>query len=102
MFGLVEAGLPDAEVGRVYLMAGRPEEAVPYLRRAAASCTAFAAPVDQTRARLHLGMALEQTNDRDGACSAYRKVLDRWGHAKPRSVTADEARAHATKLGCAL
>jgi hypothetical protein len=44
----------------------------------------------------------EEQGDKAGACAGYATVLREWGHAKPHSVTADEARAHATKLGCAL
>ena len=53
-------------------------------------------------AHLYLGELDEQSGDKPSACAHYAKVLDRWGRAKPRSVTADEARAHATKLGCGL
>ena len=48
-----------------------------------------------------LGRALERTGQREAACASYRRVLDRWGHAKPRSVTADDARARLARLGCA-
>jgi serine/threonine-protein kinase len=51
---------------------------------------------------LYLGELDEQSGNKASACGHYAKVLERWGHAKPRSVTADEARAHATKLGCSL
>jgi hypothetical protein len=47
-----------------------------------------------------LGEALEQTGDKAGACEAYGVVLDRWDHAKPRSVTVDKARARVKALGC--
>jgi serine/threonine-protein kinase len=78
--------------GRVLLLAGRAPEAVPYLRRAAASCAALQAPLEHTHAELHLGQALEETGDTPGACEAYRVVLDRWGSARPRSVAAEIAR----------
>jgi hypothetical protein len=51
---------------------------------------------------LRLGELDEQSGNNPSACAHYAKLLERWGHAKPRSVTADEARARATKLGCAL
>ena len=47
-----------------------------------------------------LGEALEAKGDKDGACVAYGEVLVHWGNAKPRSVTADKARAHMKTLGC--
>jgi serine/threonine-protein kinase len=96
---IAPGGLPDAEVGRAYLAAGKPDDALPYLRSAVASCNVFAAPVEHTRAMLNLGIVLEKT-DKDGACAAYQKVIVRWGHAKPRSVTAEEAKRRATALGC--
>jgi serine/threonine-protein kinase len=49
---------------------------------------------------LDLGQALEATGDATGACGAYRKVLARWGNAKPKSVTADKARARSKALRC--
>ena len=51
-------------------------------------------------AHLFLGELDEQSGDRASACHHYGKVLEHWGHAKPRSVVADEARAHSAKLGC--
>jgi serine/threonine-protein kinase len=82
-------------IGRVYELAGRHEEALPYLRRATSLCLRKD-PAD----RLFLGMALEATGDTRGACSAYDEVLRRWGNAKPRSVTADAARARRKALAC--
>jgi serine/threonine-protein kinase len=70
------------------------------LRAAAASCSALQAPIDHTRAQLDLGRALEQTGDAGGACAAYKIVIDRWGAAKPRSVTADFARVRRRALAC--
>jgi hypothetical protein len=48
-----------------------------------------------------LGQALEQIEDTKGACAAYKVVLDRWAHAKPRSVTAEKAGDRSKALGCA-
>jgi serine/threonine-protein kinase len=97
---LGEVGLPDASVGHAYLLAGKPAEAVPFLRRAAAACADLDDVLTHTRALLELGQALQATGDKEGACGAYGKVLARWGHAKPRSVTADAARAATRALGC--
>jgi hypothetical protein len=52
-------------------------------------------------AHLYLGELDEQAGDEASACGHYAKVLDRWGHAKPRSVTADKARERVKALGCA-
>jgi serine/threonine-protein kinase len=90
----------DLGIGRVYLLGGRVEEALPYLTRAAASCLALREPIAHTQAHYWLGQALETRKDNEGACAAYKVVLERWGHAKPRSVTADQARERAKALGC--
>jgi serine/threonine-protein kinase len=87
-------------VGKVLLLAGHPAEALPELRAAAATCSALQAPIEHTRAHFYLGEALEQTGDRPAACSEYGAVLSRWGSAKPRSVTADRARARRSALAC--
>jgi tetratricopeptide (TPR) repeat protein/predicted Ser/Thr protein kinase len=96
-----DPGLPDAFVGHTYLLAGDVDGALPYLKRAAASCALFNSVFSLMHASLDLGKALETKRDKEGACSSYRRVLAQWGHAKPRSVTADEARKRATALGCA-
>jgi serine/threonine-protein kinase len=104
-------GEPAARVP-LLVLAGRPAEAVSALATGL-SCDVVAIPTQfgylrtsvtfpAMRARLALGEALEATGDRDGACKAYGFVLQHWGHARPRSVTGGEARAHATKLGCKL
>ncbi len=90
----------DFILGKAYFLAARPDEAIPYLERAAASCIGLERPVDTTRASLMLGHALEVKGDKARACAAYQTVLKRWGAAKPRSVSAEDARAAASKLGC--
>jgi serine/threonine-protein kinase len=88
-------------LGQTYLLAGRLDDAIPMLRRAVASCPYPDGAIwFRLWAAEPLGEALEQKGDKDGACAAYAEVLSRWGNAKPRSVTADAARAHAKKLGC--
>ena len=91
---------PDEGLGKMYLLAGRAAEALPYLRRAALGCYGAENPLGYVRAALPLGQALEQTGDRDGACRAYASVTARWGKAKPRSVTAEKAKAAAKALRC--
>ncbi|MGO9711583.1 MAG: protein kinase domain-containing protein [Polyangiaceae bacterium] len=88
-------------MGRVLLLAGRADEAIPHLERAAHACFDLDSMVSHQLSVELLGEALESKGDSQGACAAYAEVLAHWGHAKPRSVTADEARARATKLGCA-
>jgi len=78
--------------------AGRPADALPRLEATARLCSA---EWNVMWGNLWLGKAREATGDKAGACAAYAVVLRRWGHATPRSVTADEARAHARRVGCA-
>ena len=98
---------PDRGLGLMYLLTGHAEQAVPFLERAAWTCHAgeygFGIEVswDAVRAARDLGRALETTGRLEAACASYRRVLERWGHAKPRSVTADDARARLARLACA-
>ena len=92
--------IQDAVIGHTYVLAERWAEALPFLQRAVANCDVFFAPLAHTRAALELGSALEATGDERAACEAYSRVLARWGSAKPRSVTADKARARVKALAC--
>jgi hypothetical protein len=94
-------------LGHVYLLAGRSQEALPYLRAGATSCrilpfsqTPRAYPALWIREQVELGQALEQTGDTTGACDAYRVVLDRWKNAKPRSVSLEKAKERSKALAC--
>jgi hypothetical protein len=88
------------DIGRTYALAGDDATAVIRLRLAAGACNAIEQPIAQTRARYWLGRALEDAGDRPGACDAYRRVNERWGSARPRSITARDALARASKLAC--
>jgi serine/threonine-protein kinase len=90
----------QAFMGRVYLLAGRMDEAIPLLRRATAACTILLDVVGFMHAHLWLGQALEAKGDKAGACGAYAVILDRWKKAKPRSVTLERAAERARALGC--
>jgi tetratricopeptide (TPR) repeat protein len=93
-------GIPDAEVGKTYLLAGDVDQAIAYLTKAVATCVAFRHPFVHTRAQLQLGEAFERKGNTSGACGAYQKVVDRWGNAKPRSISAEKASARIAALGC--
>jgi serine/threonine-protein kinase len=90
----------EGAAGRVYLLAGKPAQALPFLRRSASSCLALSYPFEHVQATLDMARALEQTDDRPGACDAYRKVVLQWGHAVPRSVSAEAARDGMKRLKC--
>jgi tetratricopeptide (TPR) repeat protein len=89
----------EEALGRVDLMAGRPAEAVAHLARAANACTVLNEPFGQTRASLELGLAYEDLGRKEEACSAYQRVLQRWGGARG-SVTARSARQRRRVLEC--
>jgi serine/threonine protein kinase len=86
--------------GRFFVLAGRPRDALPYLRRVVNGCGALRSPVEHVRSAWLLGQALEATGDPGGACSAYSQVLRRWGDASPPSLTASKARERTRALRC--
>jgi hypothetical protein len=90
----------SATVGRLLWLAGRPAEAAPYLRRAAEGCDGFENPRLHVGAAWLLGQALEATGDVAGACTAYQRVMTRWGRAQPASQTAVAAERRMLALGC--
>jgi serine/threonine protein kinase/tetratricopeptide (TPR) repeat protein len=89
-----------ADAGHVLLLAGDPEAAIPWLRRGTESCLAWSQPHPWVEGHVWLGDALVRTGRRDEACEKYGFVIDRWGPARPRSVTADLARKRAAAAGC--
>lgn len=83
----------DAELGKTYALAGHhDDDALPPLHHVTKACIALGQPILQTRSFYFLGMALENKGDLDGAKKAYQVVIDRWGNAKPKSVTAEAAK----------
>jgi eukaryotic-like serine/threonine-protein kinase len=90
----------ESQAAELAVRSGEPARELPLLREVAGACTALYDPFRHTRSQLWLGQALESTGDQVGACQAYDVVLARWGKAKPRSVTAEDARRRAHALGC--
>jgi tetratricopeptide (TPR) repeat protein/tRNA A-37 threonylcarbamoyl transferase component Bud32 len=90
----------DASYGRALSLAGRHDDAIRALESATNSCRALYVPFEQTRAYFFLGASYEAKGDKARACAAYAVVLDRWGAAKPRSKTAEDAKKRAAGLGC--
>jgi serine/threonine-protein kinase len=86
----------EEAIGRVYLLAGRAEEAVPYLSRAAGFCSRLEDPLAWRRAELELGRAKALLGDAPAACAAYRDV----GTSKVPSATERAAADAARSLGC--
>jgi tetratricopeptide (TPR) repeat protein len=91
----------SALIGRIYLLAGRLEEAMPWLEADARSCNALNRPFDHVHAVYWLARGYEAKGDVASACASYFDVLDSWGDARPRSVTADDARKRVKTLHCA-
>ena len=87
-------------IGRARLLAGDVDGALPELERATRVCNPLDDPYAYVRARFFLGEARRAKGNAEGACEAYAGVVDAWGKAVPRSVTADRARAHLRELRC--
>jgi serine/threonine protein kinase/tetratricopeptide (TPR) repeat protein len=92
----------DFAAGKVLASAGEHVHAVEHLKRVANACTGLWEPQLRMRASFYLGMAYEARGDRAAAIAAYRVVYDKWGNAKPRSVTAEKARQRLSALGMKL
>jgi serine/threonine-protein kinase len=88
-----------AALGEVLRLKGALGDALPLLESAYRACMTIEDPPWHVFAAMHLAEAREASGD-VGACEAYRTVLDRWGGAKPRSITAEAARARYRALGC--
>ncbi|UQA60871.1 protein kinase domain-containing protein [Polyangium aurulentum] len=86
-------------MGKLHLLAGDPTAALPLLQASARACVHPDFPLGHLHNKARLGMALEATGDKAGACGAYQSVLFRWGEAKA-SVTAKEVTRRAKALGC--
>jgi serine/threonine-protein kinase len=95
-------GLLEYDIGRTYLLAGKAEEAIEWLTRATKVCRALDEPMGHNRSFYWLGRAYEAAGDERRACQAYGGLLGRWGRAKPKSVTADDARKRFGALGCKM
>jgi serine/threonine-protein kinase len=89
-----------AAEGNVYFLAGDATRALPMLQRGARACVALLRTAQRVHAELALGRARESVGDGKGACESYQRILTRWGAAKPRSVSAEEARRASTRLRC--
>ncbi len=96
------ATLWTAAEGHVRMLAGDVAGALPLLEHGAGVCLALTHPVERVRAQLDLAQAREASGDHDGACKAYASVVAHYGAAKPRSVTAEQAKARAAHLACPL
>jgi eukaryotic-like serine/threonine-protein kinase len=92
--------LADEAIGRTYALGGRTDDALATLERASLSCFPLDHPIEHTHAYYELGMTREAKGNVPGACAAYAVVKQRWGKAKPRSVTAERATRRMAALRC--
>jgi serine/threonine-protein kinase len=69
----------DGAIARVYALAGRPADAVPYFERAVKTCNALDDPLKYERVLVDYGAFLENAGDKDRACAIYERAL----HAFP-------------------
>jgi len=88
----------ETELGKVYALANHNDDAVPPLKHVTSACIRLGSPIEQTRSFYFLGVALENKGDLDGARKAYQVVVDRWGNAKPKSRTAEDAKKRLKQL----
>jgi serine/threonine-protein kinase len=95
----VQDPLPLYRRGRVARLAGDLEGAAAALEAASRACSADDS-ISPRRAELLLGQVREAQKDTNGACEAYARVVAKWGHAKPKSITADQARDRMRALRC--
>ncbi len=93
------AGVLAGLTGKVHLLAGDPRAALPYLESASKDCGALLRPIYHYQNLLHLGAAREALGDKEGACTAYRAILARWGGARD-SRTAKAAAERVQALAC--
>jgi serine/threonine-protein kinase len=89
----------EAFLGHLYLLLDRVDEAIPWLERGAHACREPFS-IRPIEASFWLGEAWAKKGEKANACDAYAHVLKRWGNAKPKSVTADEAKKRSKALGC--
>jgi hypothetical protein len=94
--GAVFFSYEDGDVGALYGLAGDLPQAAARLEASTRLCTMYAR-IEEHNA---LGRVKEKQGDKSGACASYARLVERWGHAHPRSVSAEEARARLAKLDC--
>jgi tetratricopeptide (TPR) repeat protein len=68
----------DFDLGKVYALVGRPEEALASLRRVTSTCSSFEDALRVARAHYYLGMAHEAAGDKTAARADYERVVGLW------------------------
>jgi eukaryotic-like serine/threonine-protein kinase len=83
-----------------YALAGHSAEARAIFAKVSGVCGLATATSWVMIQHLLRGRLDEEDGNKPSACAHYARILSRWSHAKPRSVTADEARARSRALHC--
>jgi tetratricopeptide (TPR) repeat protein len=68
----------DFNLGKVYALAGRADDAIPLLQRVTSTCQTLDNALMVLRARYYLGLAYEAKGDTARAREAYEKVVATW------------------------
>jgi serine/threonine-protein kinase len=68
----------DFNLGKVYALAGRPDDAIPLLQRVTATCMSFENALVVVRARYFLGLAYEAKGETSLAKTAYEQAIASW------------------------
>jgi serine/threonine-protein kinase len=84
----------DFAIGKVYALVGRPRDALPALTRVTSTCSSLDDALIVTRARYYLGMAHEESGDKEAARTAYQKLVAAW----PEGTRSRTVRAAAQRL----
>jgi serine/threonine-protein kinase len=87
-------------MGHLYALAGRSDEAAAALEAGLLGCEVLRMAVARVRAHVELAGVYEAKGDAARACEQHRWVVQRWGGAKPRSITAEGSRRALARLRC--
>jgi serine/threonine-protein kinase len=89
----------DVAMGGLFLLAGRPSDARPYLEPVASGCHALEMPNVYLRGRFLLARLREGDGDREGARSLYADIVRRWGAKVPMGRDATDRLEALTRDG---
>jgi tetratricopeptide (TPR) repeat protein len=87
----------DFNLGKVYALAGRADDALPRLERAARACTSLEDGMRIVRSAYYLGLAQEAKGDLTAARASYERVLASWPKTDARTPRAARARLDALR-----
>jgi serine/threonine-protein kinase len=89
-----------AAMGHMYVLLGRWNDARPLLEQAARGCDVLEDAPTIVAAHAELAQTYEAMHEPARACTERRWIVDRWGAAKPGSITAEAAARELGRLGC--